>query len=986
MVTIESDGNVQSAGNAANPPSEMSRPADTFEPVRGGIAQPRPEPTRGFSVQTADETPKKFSGNDIIAMLRKRRMEQQQCGPSIPQTSTNGTRLLGKTGVVGGASGLTPPSRAPILKRSPPSPLLFKRPKPNDDYGSDGEGDTAERERKAMRPSTFGARNTVVTGNGDGSEPRPFAQRKFGAFKPPTQTNLQNFSRLLAGNKDATSSQKLLRQRSPLFSQRSQQPSSFSSSPSPSPSSPSPLRPSSSSSPSSSSPSRRPLQPHPGQGGVSFPASLGELRFPTLDECAAYSSIPVEDLGDSFSTLSEYKKAFSAALCREIQVTINESVTRICGLISSRPSSSASSSSSRSPNASALIARKCGHKGMIVRTAKKAGPNQGRQFVKCDLGCFFWVDELSSGPGAPGASSSSTSSSPARHRSVFDGVGKDDEVYLRGQGVGLYLSCELSQRRTAQGRWRGPQSGSGSFVLGLPWKERASAYAKDDLWAVRVSGETLVFRSSFHGPTKSGEVELTPLSRRCFSVCGGGEYLPCQALHGPNLSTELAMLDNLLAAAPTTAPIVPFLVSPRGATAATTCGNPCESAADAETVAELVDGVVAERGLNADQERVVRECVRVALGVDPVPPVVLVHGVFGSGKSSVVAAVLTLIDALAARLDESDAAVETRVLFAAATNAAVDRVLLQLLREGFTSFLRVGSRRKIARELLPYSLHGMGSDDDDVGELREMLREAKSPEDRASIAAEIKEVAAGGMAHRRELLETVRVVGATSAACSFPVMDACHFRVVFLDECCQMVEPLSLLSLGNFGCERAILVGDPQQLRPVLASSLGLDSADAGTGTGTAPSEGLSRTLFARLVRCGVEPIMLRTQYRCHPAISAIASKLFYGGRLLDGVSREDRAPLVPGLPPVVLCHAERGKEEADGWGSFFNTQEALAVAALVKILCESYAILPEQVGVIALCKYVLLSFLSFYLFFSFLFFSRVTLFLFTQTRHKSQK
>lgn len=800
-----------------------------------------------------------------------------------------------------------------------------------------------------MRTNTFGTRNTVIVNNtsNNAGEKKPFAQRKFGAFKPPTQTNLQNFSRLLAGKKETSPPQKLIRQRSPLFSQtpHSSSPSS-SSSPSPSPfASPQ----------STPSPNRNRQQQQQQQSskiGITFPTNISELSFPTLGECAAFSNVPVDDLNTTFTSLSEYKKSFSAALCREIQSSINECITRICGLISSRPSSSSLTSSSSLSNNSkinAAIARKCGHKGMIVRTVKKAGPNLGRQFAKCPVGCFFWVDELCNNNGI---SAASPASDP--HKSVFDGVTKDDEIYLRSQNVGLYLSCELSQRRTAQGRWRGPRgNNAGSFVLGLPWKERSAAYSKDDLWAVRVSGETLVFRSSYHGPTKSGEIELTPLSRRSFSVCGG-EYVPCQALHGPNLSTELAMLDNLVNMDPTTAPIVPFLVNPvaKGTRRhAATVGR--ESADDVATVDELVGETVAQRNLNPDQERVVRECVRVALDVDPAPPVVLVHGVFGSGKSSVVTAVLSLIDALVARLDESDPAVDTRILFAAATNAAVDRVLLQLLREGFTSFLRVGSRRKIARELLPYSLHGMGSDDDDVSELKEMLRDAKTPEERDSIASEIREVAAGGLAHRRDLLETVRVVGATSAACSFPVMDSCHFRVVFLDECCQMIEPLSLLSLGNFGCERAVLVGDPQQLRPVLVSSLGLDSADAGGGGGAAvkaPREGLSRTLFSRFVSCGVEPIMLRTQYRCHPAISAIASKLFYEGRLLDGVSEEDRAPLVPGLPPVVLCHAERGKEEADNFGSFFNSQEALAVASLVKILCDSHNIFPDQIGVIALC------------------------------------
>ena len=42
----------------------------------------------------------------------------------------------------------------------------------------------------------------------------------------------------------------------------------------------------------------------------------------------------------------------------------------------------------------------------------------------------------------------------------------------------------------------------------------------------------------------------------------------------------------------------------------------------------------------------------------------------------------------------------------------------------------------------------------------------------------------------------------------------------------------------------------------------------------------------------GHEAVMLRTQYRCHPAISAIPNELFYDNQLIDGVAPEDRPAL----------------------------------------------------------------------------------------------
>lgn len=40
---------------------------------------------------------------------------------------------------------------------------------------------------------------------------------------------------------------------------------------------------------------------------------------------------------------------------------------------------------------------------------------------------------------------------------------------------------------------------------------------------------------------------------------------------------------------------------------------------------------------------------------------------------------------------------------------------------------------------------------------------------------------------------------------------------------------------------------------------------------------------------------------QCHPKISAISNKLFYERRLVNGVTAEDRKPLVEGLPTVIF-------------------------------------------------------------------------------------
>ena len=62
-------------------------------------------------------------------------------------------------------------------------------------------------------------------------------------------------------------------------------------------------------------------------------------------------------------------------------------------------------------------------------------------------------------------------------------------------------------------------------------------------------------------------------------------------------------------------------------------------------------------------------------------------------------------------------------------------------------------------------------------------------------------------------------------------------------------------------------VGDHCQLPPTVVS----EQADA---------EGLTLSLFERLVQAGVRPTMLDIQYRMHPAISQFPSDCFYGGKV----------------------------------------------------------------------------------------------------------
>ncbi|KAG2493974.1 hypothetical protein HYH03_007901 [Edaphochlamys debaryana] len=378
--------------------------------------------------------------------------------------------------------------------------------------------------------------------------------------------------------------------------------------------------------------------------------------------------------------------------------------------------------------------------------------------------------------------------------------------------------------------------------------------------------------------------------------------------------------------------------------------------------------------------------------LEPKPPVCLVHGPFGSGKSSLlVALILTLVEIgrrqqaalaaaaavaaaaagggkkrrggrAAAKAGAADGPPLVRVLMASHTNVAVDRVMMGLQDAGFSDFLRLGSVDRIARPVLAHSLRAGDSSRDAAAELRRALKDASSPQDAALIQAELVALAAGAERQRRRALRTVPVVGATVCSLLQPGLeDACGggFTVVVLDEASQMTEPLCLVPLLRARARFLVAAGDPLQLPPVIASPATLTPAPGSSATGgvaggpggAGPAGGghldsLLRPLFVRLSQLGHDPHLLSFQYRCHPLLSGIANAAFYGGRLRDGCSAHQRPRLLPRLPALAVVEGG-GAVCVDGaTRSSYNLAEAQLVARAVAALLRQ-GVAAEAVGVI---------------------------------------
>ncbi|GAX81726.1 hypothetical protein CEUSTIGMA_g9154.t1 [Chlamydomonas eustigma] len=375
-------------------------------------------------------------------------------------------------------------------------------------------------------------------------------------------------------------------------------------------------------------------------------------------------------------------------------------------------------------------------------------------------------------------------------------------------------------------------------------------------------------------------------------------------------------------------------------------------------------------------------------------PVCLVHGPFGSGKSTLLVALImmmTELSSLVSNLHSSSSICSTplfRILLAAHTNVAVDRVLLGLKEHGFTSFLRLGSLKRIAKPILSHSLYhgeeGGGSKQDSIAMLREMLQEATSEQENMQIGLEISALQKGAERQRRKLLCTVPVVGATCCSLmqtSLMMDGASQFTLVVLDEASQLLEPLSLVPILRSGANFLVAAGDPCQLPPVIASPAHLSAAAAanvtpftlacdqnkchkgygsehqqqsvGSSSSVPPHfDTLARPLFMRLSQLGFPVHLLKYQYRCHPELSLVPNQHFYSGQLVDGCTSQQRASILgASFNPLVFCNISEGQcLQAAHSKSSSNTQEAKVVASILdKIL--AFGVRPADVGVICFYK-----------------------------------
>ncbi|MFB6184789.1 MAG: AAA domain-containing protein [Haloarculaceae archaeon] len=333
------------------------------------------------------------------------------------------------------------------------------------------------------------------------------------------------------------------------------------------------------------------------------------------------------------------------------------------------------------------------------------------------------------------------------------------------------------------------------------------------------------------------------------------------------------------------------------------------------------------------------EAVRLAVGARDCA---LIHGPPGTGKT------YTLARAVRALVERDE-----RVLLSAFTNRAVDNAVEALIEQGFTDLVRVGTESGVREDLQEYRLRKRGDPEATARRLRD-----------------------------------APVVAATTASCGSRVMRTQRFDAAVVDEAGQLTEPGTLAATTL--ADKFVLVGDHQQLPPVVraeggqawnatgdgdatasgrdATASGRDATASGgettasdrNGDGTGNGDGSTRradlgtSLFERLIDAYPDAsVLLDRQYRMAQRIQAFASREFYDGQLrpatgevagrhlsnLDGVD-------VDALPDHLRDRVTLIDPDGRARGNT-NPDEAAAVADVVESYAEA-GVPRGDVGVIA--------------------------------------
>ncbi|XP_035673963.1 uncharacterized protein LOC118414200 [Branchiostoma floridae] len=286
--------------------------------------------------------------------------------------------------------------------------------------------------------------------------------------------------------------------------------------------------------------------------------------------------------------------------------------------------------------------------------------------------------------------------------------------------------------------------------------------------------------------------------------------------------------------------------------------------------------------------------------------ITLIQGPPGTGKTKAAAEVIIRWQG------QSD----NKILAVAETNEGVDNIIQKLLDRNVPQeqILRVGQPEKVRYGLRHLTLDKRYDDKYGSGESR---GGRKKPQ---------------GI---KAILSKANIICTTCIGAGSQVLQQMTFRRVLVDEAAQATEPAVLCALSH-GCQQVCLIGDDQQLPPLVQSE---------------DAQELKISLFERWRGQRLQVHLLDTQYRMHPAMSAFPSQHFYNGQIKDGVEASARRPPSGFDWPnqnMPVSFVNVSSRETSRGTSKFNDEEVKIVIAMTEQLLEGGDIREDDIGIVS--------------------------------------
>ncbi|KAL0946462.1 hypothetical protein HGRIS_014975 [Hohenbuehelia grisea] len=308
-------------------------------------------------------------------------------------------------------------------------------------------------------------------------------------------------------------------------------------------------------------------------------------------------------------------------------------------------------------------------------------------------------------------------------------------------------------------------------------------------------------------------------------------------------------------------------------------------------------------------------------------PLSLIQGPPGTGKTVTSASIVYHL----AKMNPG------QVLVCAPSNVAVDQLTEKIHATGLKVVrLTAKSREALDSSVSFLTLHQQVANNTTHVELQKLIM-LKTEQGELSSSDERKYKTLIRICEK-EILSMADVICCTCVGAGDPRLSKLKFKTVLIDEATQAAEPECMIPLV-LGCKQVVLVGDHQQLGPVIMNK-------------KAARAGLTQSLFERLVMLTNRPIRLQVQYRMHPCLSEFPSNMFYEGTLQNGVTAPERLRKNVDFPwpspdTPMFFYQNLGQEEISSSGtSFLNRTEASNVEKIVTKFFKS-GVVPSQIGVV---------------------------------------